>query len=201
LSEPIKEVVFASSNQGKIKELQALLGDDFVVKSAKDFPQIPEVDEDQDTFEGNSAKKARTFAKETGLWALADDSGLVVDALDGRPGVYSARYAPTESERIDKLLGELKDVPPEKRTARFVCVLCLALPSGEEFLTRGTCEGAIGYERRGSHGFGYDPVFVLPNGKTMSELTRDEKSALSHRGHAFRAMLPKIRSRLEGGGA
>lgn len=185
-------VVFASSNAGKIKELQALLGAGWVVKSAKDFPEIPEVDEDRDTFAGNSAKKAHTFAKATGLWALADDSGLVVDALDGRPGVWSARYAPTEAERIDKLLGELKGVPPDRRTARFMCVLCLASPRGEEHFTTGTCEGSIGFERRGEHGFGYDPVFVLPGGKTMSELTRDEKSALSHRGQAFRAMLPQL---------
>ncbi len=188
----MRTVVFASSNAGKIKELQALLGEGWVVKSAKDFPEIPEVDEDADTFEGNSAKKARTFAKATGLWALADDSGLVVDALDGRPGVYSARYAPTEPERIQKLLAELKDVPAQKRTARFVCVLCLASPAGDERFTRGTCEGAIGVAPKGTHGFGYDPVFELPNGKTMSELTREEKSALSHRGHAFRAMLPQL---------
>ncbi|MDP2272031.1 MAG: RdgB/HAM1 family non-canonical purine NTP pyrophosphatase [Archangium sp.] len=188
----MRTVVFASSNAGKLRELQALLGEGWLVKSAQDFPEIPEVDEDADTFEGNAAKKARTFAKATGLWALADDSGLVVDALGGRPGVYSARYAPTEPERIEKLLAELKDVPPAKRTARFVCVLCLASPSGEERFTRGTCEGVIGLTRKGTHGFGYDPVFELPNGKTMSELTRDEKSALSHRGHAVRAMLPQL---------
>lgn len=188
----MRTVVFASSNAGKIKELRALLGEGFSVKSAQDFPEIPEVLEDADTFEGNSAKKARTFAKATGLWALADDSGLVVDALDGRPGVYSARYAPTEPERIQKLLGELQDVPPEKRTARFVCVLCLASPAGEERFTRGTCEGAIGLTPKGAHGFGYDPVFELPNGKTMSELTGEQKSALSHRGHALRAMLPQL---------
>jgi XTP/dITP diphosphohydrolase len=188
----MRELVFASSNAGKVKELQALLGEGWVVKSAQDFPHIPEVVEDAPTFEGNAAKKAHAFAKATGLWALADDSGLVVDALDGRPGVHSARYAPTESERIDKLLGELQGVPAENRTARFVCVLCLAGPGGEARFTRGTCEGAIGFERKGAHGFGYDPVFVLPSGKTMSELTRDEKSALSHRGHAFRAMLPNL---------
>ena len=188
----MRTVVFASSNAGKIKELQALLGEDWLVKSAKDFPEIPEVDEDADTFEGNSAKKAHTFAKATGLWALADDSGLVVDALDGRPGVYSARYAATEPERIEKLLRELKDVPAQERTARFVCVLCLASPSQEAFFTRGTCEGTIGFERKGTHGFGYDPIFELPGGKTMSELTGEEKSALSHRGHAFRAMLPRL---------
>jgi XTP/dITP diphosphohydrolase len=188
----MRELVFASSNAGKIEELQALLGAGWVVKSARDFPHLPEVVEDATTFEGNAAKKAQAFADATGLRALADDSGLVVDALGGRPGVYSARYAPTESERIDKLLGELAGLPPEKRTARFMCVLCLASPTGERRFTTGTCEGAIGFERKGSHGFGYDPVFVLPSGKTMSELTRDEKSALSHRGHAFRAMLPFI---------
>lgn len=184
----MRTLVFASSNAGKIAELQALLGDGWVVKSAKDFPSIPEVDEDRDTFEGNSAKKAHTFAKATGQWALADDSGLEVDALDGRPGVFSARYAPTEKERIAKLLGELTGVPDEKRTARFRCVLCLAFPDGTERFTSGTCEGRIGHVSRGTNGFGYDPVFELPGGKTMAELTRDEKSALSHRGHAFRLM-------------
>ncbi len=188
----MRQVVFASSNPGKIKDLQALLGEGWSVKSAKDFPQIPEVIEDLATFEGNAAKKARTFAKETGLWALADDSGLVVDAMGGRPGVYSARYAPTEAERIVKMLGELKDVPVERRSARFVCVLALVLPSGEERLARGTCEGSIGFAPRGTQGFGYDPIFVLPSGKTMSELSRAEKAAISHRGQAFRAMLPLL---------
>ncbi len=184
----MRTLVFASSNAGKIAELQALLGEGWVVKSAKDFPSIPEVDEDRNTFEGNAAKKAHTFAQATGQWALADDSGLEVDALDGRPGVFSARYAPTETERIDKLLGELTGVPDAQRTARFRCVLCLAFPDGRERFTSGTCEGRIGQAARGTNGFGYDPVFELPGGKTMAELTRDEKSALSHRGHAFRLM-------------
>lgn len=188
----MRQVVFASANAGKIKELQALLGEGWQVKSAADFPHIPEVIEDALTFEGNAAKKAHAFAQATGLWALADDSGLVVDALDGRPGVFSARYAPTEGERIGRLLSELAQVPAERRTARFQCVLCLASPSGEEHFTQGTCEGSIGFSPRGVHGFGYDPVFVLPGGQTMSELTRDEKSALSHRGHALRAMLPQL---------
>lgn len=188
----MKQLVFASSNQGKIKELQALLGEGWVVKSAQDFPQIPEVVEDATTFQGNAAKKAHAFARATGLWALADDSGLVVDALDGRPGVYSARYAPTEAERIEKLLGELASVPTAHRAARFMCVMCLAAPSGEEHFTTGTCEGSIGVAPAGTQGFGYDPVFVLPGGKTMSELSGEEKSALSHRGHAFRAMLPRL---------
>jgi XTP/dITP diphosphohydrolase len=183
----VKTLVFATGNPGKVKELEALLGPGWQVKTAKDFPHLPEVVEDADTFEGNAEKKARAFAEATGLPALADDSGLVVDALNGRPGVHSARYAPTESERIDKLLAELAQVPDERRTARFVCVLALVTPAGVRF-TRGACEGVIGHERRGANGFGYDPVFVLPSGQTMAELSRDEKSTVSHRGHAFRAM-------------
>ncbi len=186
----VRTLVFATSNAGKLKELEALLGEQWRVKSAKDFPEIPEVEEDADTFEGNAAKKAHAFSKATGLPALADDSGLVVDALGGAPGVYSARYAPTESERIDKLLGAMAG--KTERSARFVCVLCLARPDGTEIFARGTCEGVIGSERRGANGFGYDPVFMLPSGKSMAELTRDEKSAVSHRGNAFRLMLPAL---------
>lgn len=186
----MRTLVFASGNAGKVKELEGLLGADWTVKSAKDFPELPDVVEDADTFEGNAAKKAHTFAKATGTWAVADDSGLVVDALGGAPGVYSARYAPTESERIDRLLGALTGV--EQRSARFVCVLCLAAPDGREFFARGTCEGTIGFERKGNGGFGYDPVFMLPSGKSMAELTKDEKSAISHRGNAFRALLPTV---------
>lgn len=186
----MRTLVFASGNAGKVKELEGLLGAGWTVKSAKDFPALPDVVEDADTFEGNAAKKAHTFAKATGTWAVADDSGLVVDALGGAPGVYSARYAPTESERIDRLLGALTGV--EQRSARFVCVLCLAAPDGREFFARGTCEGTIGFERKGNGGFGYDPVFMLPSGKSMAELTKDEKSAISHRGNAFRALLPTV---------
>ncbi|MGV3624257.1 MAG: non-canonical purine NTP pyrophosphatase, partial [Archangium sp.] len=146
----MKSIVFATGNAGKVKELEVLLGSAWVVKSGKDFPEIPDVVEDADTFEGNAAKKAHAFAKATGHWALADDSGLVVDALGGAPGVYSARYAPTESERIDRLLGAMDG--QDKRTARFVCVLCLASPDGAEFFARGTCEGTIGFERKGNGG-------------------------------------------------
>lgn len=186
----MKSIVFATGNAGKVKELELLLGAEWSVKSAKDFPHLPDVVEDADTFEGNAAKKAREFAKATGQWALADDSGLVVDALGGAPGVYSARYAATPEACIDRLLGALEGV--EQRSARFVCVLCLASPDGAEFFARGTCEGTIGFERKGSGGFGYDPVFVLPGGKSMAEITKEEKSAISHRGHAFRQLLPTI---------
>lgn len=186
----MKSIVFATGNAGKVKELEVLLGPEWVVKSAKDFPEIGEVVEDADTFEGNASKKAHAFAHATGLWSLADDSGLVVDALGGEPGVYSARYAPTESERIDKLLGAMNG--KEDRTARFVCVLCLVGPKGEVFFARGSCEGSIGFERRGNGGFGYDPVFMLPSGKAMAELTKQEKAAISHRGNALRELRPQL---------
>lgn len=188
----MQTLVFATSNAGKLAELRALLGAGWLVKSAADFPHVPEVEEDRDTFEGNASKKAHAFASALGLWALADDSGLCVDALDGRPGVFSARYGDSDEHRISKLLGELAKTPDERRTARFVCVLALASPDGREQLTRGTCEGRIGHQKRGSNGFGYDPIFYLPDGRALAELSRDEKSAISHRGAAFRLMLPSI---------
>ncbi len=190
----MKTLVFASSNPGKVHELKGLLGAEWTVKSAADFPDVPDIVEDAPSFEGNAAKKAHAFAKACGTWALADDSGLVVDALGGAPGVHSARYAPTADERIARLLKELEGKSP--RTARFVCVLCLASPDGEEFFARGECEGEIGVERRGAQGFGYDPVFLLPSGRTMAELSREEKAAISHRGRAFVELLPKLKQRL-----
>ena len=186
-------LVFATTNAGKLAELQGLVGDRVQVLAAGDVPPVPEVDEDQPTFEGNARKKALTWAKATGLPALADDSGLCVDALGGRPGVQSARYGPDEASRNAKLLGELAGVPAGRRTARFECALCLALPSGECVEARGTCEGEIGFAPRGAHGFGYDPVFEVPGtGRTLAEHTRDEKAAFSHRGRAFRALLPRL---------
>jgi len=187
-----RSLVFATTNQGKLGELRALLGPSWIVKSAADFPHVPDVEEDRDTFEGNAAKKAHAFAQALGLWALADDSGLCVDALHGGPGVYSARYGPTDDARITRLLGELALVPDGLRTARFVCAMTLAGPGGEVQETRGSCEGRIGHERKGTNGFGYDPIFFLPDGRSMAELTKDEKSALSHRGAAFRLIVPHI---------
>jgi XTP/dITP diphosphohydrolase len=194
----MNELVFATSNRGKLVELEGLVGARLSVRSLKDFPELGEIAETADTFEGNAELKAVAVAKGTGRWALADDSGLVVDALGGRPGVYSARYAPTDAERIAKLLAELKDVPPPARTARFVCALCLASPSGAVVFRRGTCEGSIGFAPKGSHGFGYDPIFVLPDGRTLAELTHEQKSGLSHRGQAFRLMVPTLEQSLGG---
>ena len=188
----MKSLVFASTNKGKVGELSLLLGPGWTVRSAAEFPSLPEVDEDRDTFEGNATKKAQTFAAALGGWALADDSGLCVDALGGRPGVFSARYGANDDERMTKLVRELDGVPVERRTARFVCVLALAGPTGELQLTRGTCDGHIGFTRKGTHGFGYDPLFHFADGRSLAELTAEQKSTISHRGAAFREMVPHL---------
>jgi XTP/dITP diphosphohydrolase len=187
---PRPKLIFATTNQGKLKELRELVGEALEVVPA---PEPLELDEDQETFEGNAEKKARAYARAFALPALADDSGLCVDALEGRPGVQSARYGADDAHRIDKLLSELAGVPLERRGASFQCALCLALPDGSVQLEKGECRGLIARERRGAQGFGYDPIFLLPPlGKTLAELASTEKSALSHRGAAFRKMLPYL---------
>ena len=187
------KLVFATTNTGKLAELRELVTGLEVLSAAEAAPGL-EVDEDRDTFEGNAEKKAREFLAATGLPSLADDSGLSVDALHGRPGVLSARYAATDEERIARLLRELHGVP--NRKAHFTCALCLALPGLELETARGECHGEIADGPRGEHGFGYDPVFYLPAlGKTLAELTRPEKAGLSHRGLAMREMAPKLRRR------
>ncbi|HEX8437449.1 RdgB/HAM1 family non-canonical purine NTP pyrophosphatase [Archangium sp.] len=187
-------LLFATTNPGKLRELRGLVGDAVEVLALSDLPPVPEPVEDGATFEENAEKKARAYAEATGLPALADDSGLCVDALGGRPGVHSARYAEgSDKARYEKLLGELSGVPDEKRTAAFMCALCLALPGrGPSLIEVGRCEGRIGDAPKGEHGFGYDPVFVLPGGKTMAELTKEEKAAISHRGRAFQKMKPRL---------
>lgn len=194
MSAPKPRLLFATTNAGKLRELRGLVGDAVEVVSLKDLPPVPEPEEDGVTFEENAAKKARAYAEATGLPALADDSGLCVDALGGRPGVYSARYAEGDDRaRYEKLLGELSGVPEAQRTAAFVCALCFARPGGAAPLIEvGRCEGRIGHAPRGSHGFGYDPVFLLTADKTMAELTSEEKASLSHRGAAFRKMRPHL---------
>ncbi|KUO77920.1 MAG: non-canonical purine NTP pyrophosphatase [Desulfosporosinus sp. BRH_c37] len=193
------KILLATQNQGKVRELQELLVDEGIeVLSLLDIPDWEDVEENGVTFADNASLKAREAVRRTGLIALADDSGLEVDALNGAPGVYSARYAgePKDDERNnDKLLHLLETIPEEKRTARFRCALVMVTPFGEEYLTEGAVEGRILTGCRGADGFGYDPVFYLPEfARTMAELTLTEKNTLSHRAQAFRKVIPMLRN-------
>jgi len=190
----VKEIVLATRNRHKIIELMALFKSlPIPIKSLDDFPEFPEEPEDGKSFEENAAKKALSAARTLALPCLADDSGLEVDSLNKRPGIYSARYAKTNPERIARLLTEMKNVPPEKRSARFVSVMALALPDGMVITKTGYCYGMIADAPRGTNGFGYDPVFILPKpGKTMAELGLEEKNKISHRAQAARLMIPVI---------
>ncbi len=191
-------LVMATRNAGKVRELADLLGDlDVRLLSLNDFPELPEIPEEGATFADNAAAKARAVARLTGLPALADDSGLEVAALGGRPGVFSARYAqdrtggatPTDEDNWRKLLEELKDVPPAERQARFVCEIALAFPHGRLVTARGELAGTIALKPRGSQGFGYDPVFWLPDYQaTVAELDPAVKNRLSHRGRALQKL-------------
>lgn len=188
-----RKLLLATNNQGKIAEFRALLRPcDWQILAPADLGISLEVNETGDTYLENATLKAGTFVVESGLNALADDSGLEVDALGGRPGVHSARFggeALTSMERVNLLLRALEDTPDGRRTARFRCVLLLAAPTGQTWQTEGVCEGLIMREPRGSSGFGYDPVFLLPElGRTMSELSAAEKNERSHRGKAARAL-------------
>jgi XTP/dITP diphosphohydrolase len=195
------DIVLATRNKKKIEEIRRITaGLPINVLSLDDFPHCPEVMEDRDTFEGNALKKAVEVSRCTGKPALADDSGLEVDALDGAPGVYSARYAPDASSGNDprnyeKLLNDLREVPEGKRNARFVCCMALAFPDGKNEIFFGYAEGRIGWEARGKKGFGYDPVF-LPEGhdRTFAEMTAEEKDALSHRGKSLGKLAEFLRS-------
>jgi XTP/dITP diphosphohydrolase len=200
-----KKILVASTNPGKLRELREMLGGDIEWVGLKDFPNIPEIEEDGKTFAENARKKAIGYAKATGLWTLADDSGLVVDALGGRPGVKSARFAEShrgdrrerrdllDKKNIEKLLAMLKDVPKEKRQAGFVCCLCLASPEKVLIETEGELEGVIIDEPMGENGFGYDPIFWIPGlKKTVAQLGSDEKNAISHRGNAIRKMKTSL---------
>jgi XTP/dITP diphosphohydrolase len=189
----IREVVLATRNRHKGEELAALLGDlGITIRTLDEFPDAPEVVEDGDTCEANAVKKARAIADFTGLPAVADDTGLEVDALGGRPGIYAARYAgedATYEDNCRKLLRELMGVPREQRTARFLTVAAIALPSAGTRVAQGTLDGVIAEEASGTLGFGYDPVFLIPAlGKTLAQLSADQKNTISHRAKAFAKM-------------
>jgi XTP/dITP diphosphohydrolase len=183
-------LVVATGNAGKLREMQAYLTDLGWELTLK--PEELEVEETGDTFAANACLKASQVALATGNWAIADDSGMLIDALDGAPGVYSARYGKTDSERIARVLRELKDEP--NRQAQFVCAVAIARPDGAIALqSEGVCRGEILQSSRGSGGFGYDPIFYVPEKKlTFAEMTPDLKRSISHRGKAIEALLPQL---------
>lgn len=200
-----RRILVATTNAGKLEELSMLMEDishQVEWLSLRDFPNVTEVAEDGHTFTENARKKAIGYAAATGLWTLADDSGLVIDALDGRPGIHSARFAADECSKdrlsIDianykKVLSLLKDTPPQKRTARFVCHIALANPQRILLDSEGTVEGLITDIPAGHNGFGYDPVFYIPAlDRTAAQLDNDQKNAVSHRGNAIRQLKPLL---------
>jgi XTP/dITP diphosphohydrolase len=198
-----RKILVATTNPGKIAELRAMLDFDVELLSLSDFEEVSEIKEDGQTFIENACKKAIGYAKATGLWTIADDSGLEVDALGGEPGVKSARFSGEKTinddgtlidhRNIAKVLELLKGVSKEKRTARFFCCLCLASPEQILIETEGTVEGLITSREIGENGFGYDPIFFLPHlNKTVAQLTAEEKNAISHRGKAIRKFKPLL---------
>jgi XTP/dITP diphosphohydrolase len=191
-----RKILVATTNPGKIAELKACLDADVEWCSLADFDNLTEIKEDGTCFAENARKKALGYAKATGLWTIADDSGLVVDALNGAPGVNSARFSGPKGPDTDRVLHDRKNtakvlklleaVLKEKRTARFICQLCLASPKKPLIETEGTLEGLISDKPDGKNGFGYDPIFFLPHlDKTVAQLTVEEKNAISHRGCAI----------------
>ncbi len=196
------EIVLATANPGKLREVQAILAPRGIgVRSARDLGFDREIEETGATFAENAQLKASTVARALGIPALADDSGLVVEALEGRPGVYSARYAGPgagDQENNRKLLQELAGVPPEKRGAAFVCVMACCKPNGGLLMAKGTLRGRIALAPAGSQGFGYDPVFELPElGRTVAQLRPQEKNSLSHRARALANLVGRLPAFLE----
>ncbi|PXF59535.1 MAG: non-canonical purine NTP pyrophosphatase [Deltaproteobacteria bacterium] len=194
-----RKLILATRNKGKLKEIQVLLSDlDIDIMSLDEAENTPHVVEDGKTFMENAFKKAKVIAEATGIMALADDSGLEVDALDGAPGVHSARYSgenASDASNNEKLLADLKGVPSGKRGAHFSCVIIVYHPSGRWISTEAGCEGEIATNPSGDQGFGYDPVFYIPSIKrTMAQLSPEEKNSLSHRGKA----LEKLKAELSG---
>lgn len=191
-------LVIASRNKGKISEIEELLADlPIEVLSLLDYPLMIEIEENGETFAENAQIKAQAVYNYTKCAVLADDSGLEIDALDGRPGVHSSRFAgenAADAEKCELILNIMKNVPDEKRTARFKSVICIIDMNGSISLTEGVCNGIITHEPIGDNGFGYDPIFYIPNlNRTMAQLTSSEKNAVSHRGIALRLAVDIIK--------
>ena len=196
----MQAVIIATKNVGKAKEFEQLfLPYGYEVQTLIDFPEFEDIEETGSTFEENAILKAEAVAKKLNKIVIADDSGLIIEALNGRPGIYSARYAGEEKSdeaNLLKVLDELKDVPDSDRQARFYCALAVAIPGRDTITVSGDCKGFILREKRGTHGFGYDPIFfVVDKGKAMAELKPTEKAEISHRAAALRkleGMLPNL---------
>lgn len=195
------KIIFATGNQGKMKEIRQIMADmDVEIVSMKEAGIFTDIEENGTTFEENALIKARAIAKESGEIVLADDSGLEIDYLDKAPGVLSARYLGEDtpySVKNGHILDLLKDVPRERRTARFVCSIAAVFPNGKEFTTYSTIEGEIAYESAGENGFGYDPIFFVPEfNKTTAQLSPEEKNRISHRGKALTMMKEILKTEL-----
>ena len=186
-------LIMATHNQKKLREMERILSP---LEIRVETADLPEVEETGTTFAENAYLKAQSACQHTGLPAVADDSGIVVDALNGAPGIYSARYGGeglTDEDRVQKLLSELEGVPDEKRTARFVCSICCVFPDGTILRAEDSCEGLIGYAPMGDHGFGYDPVFMRGE-RSFAQFSDAEKDAVSHRGKALRSFFTQLQS-------
>jgi XTP/dITP diphosphohydrolase len=197
----VTTVVLATRNPGKVIELRRILSAyDVDLVGMDAYPEVPDVPETGDTFVANALLKARAFSLATGLLALADDSGLAVDALNGMPGVLSARWAGghgNDEANLDLVLAQLADVPDERRGGAFLCAAAAATPDGRAVVAEGRIDGTLLRERRGQGGFGYDPIFLpLGESRTTAEMSAEDKDAISHRGRAFRALAPQLASLL-----
>lgn len=193
----MEKLIFATGNQDKMKEIRMILGDlDYEILSMKEAGISVDIVEDGKTFEENAKIKAKAISKLAGCLVLADDSGLEVDYMDKQPGIMSARWMGEDTSyaiKNAKILENLEGVPDNQRTARFVCAIAAAFPDGRVITKRGTIEGIIGYEERGENGFGYDPIFFLPEyGKTTAELSPEEKNKISHRGKALELIKKEL---------
>lgn len=185
------EILIATNNLGKVKEIKDILDSSKVkILTMKDFPPLPKIEEDGKTYQENAVKKARKISEYTGKICLADDSGLEIDYLKGKPGIYSSRWGNSDEVRINKVLKLLENVPINKRNAKFVCVVVLVFPNGKIYMAKEECKGSITFNPKGEHGFGYDPIFLVPEyDKTFAELGDKIKNQISHRGKAMRKMI------------
>ena len=188
------EILIATNNLGKVKEIKDILdGHQIKILTMKDFPHLPKIEEDGKTYQENAFKKARKISEYSGKICLADDSGLEIEYLKEKPGIYSSRWGNSDEERINKVLKLLENVPINKRNAKFVCAVVLVFPDGKTYMVKEECKGSITFSPKGEHGFGYDPIFLVPEyNKTFAELGDKIKNQISHRGKAMRRMIDII---------